>query len=105
MKPDIGVVISGHTHAEYLCYRLVVEPGHLTPLAGDPTTSAIVEQYKTAVAVTANRIVGRISVTFTNSAQGPQGEMTAGNLVADAQLAARTTGIVIVIRRRRRHAV
>ena len=132
LDPDIGVVISGHTHAEYLCTitngsqtRLITsasafsrvltdatltisnDTGELktasaaneivqssssqatfSPLPGDPTVAAIVDQYKTAVAVTANQIVGRITATFTNSPTAPYSEMTAGDLVADAQLAA-----------------
>lgn len=44
--------------------------GGIVVVAGSVNPDIGVEQYKTAVAVTANRIVGRISVTFTNSAQG-----------------------------------
>lgn len=132
LDPDIGVVISGHTHTEYVCTitngtqtRLITsasafgrvltdatltisnETGELklataanqivqssssqttfTPLPGDPTTSAIVAQYRTAVASTASAIVGHITANFTNTVQAPYGEMTAGDLVADAQLAA-----------------
>jgi 5'-nucleotidase len=133
LDTDIGVIISGHTHVEYVCTisdgaghtRLITSasafgrvltdatltisndtgelkgavaanaivssssnPTTFTALPGDPTTSQIVSQYKTAVAVSANQIVGRITSNFTNTSQNPLGEMTAGDLVADAQLAA-----------------
>ncbi len=135
LDPDIGVIISGHTHTEYVCTitngtqtRLITsasafarvltdatltisnDTGELklasavnqinssssnattfTALPGDPTTASIVAQYRTAVASTASAIVGRITASFTNSAQAPYGEMTAGDLVADAQLAATTS--------------
>lgn len=132
LDPRIGVVISGHTHTEYVCTfvdngrsRLVTsassfgrvltdatltisdDTGELksatavnsivesssnqatfTPLPGDPTTAGIVAQYRDAVAGQAGATVGRITAAFTNLSQSPYGEMTAGDLVADAQLAA-----------------
>lgn len=142
LDPSIGVIVSGHTHAEYMCtvttgattriigsaasqgkvlsdYTLTIDTvtGQLVSASGvnavvesssvlpnpsnsnyvqDPTkqhalTQQVVTQYTIAVAPVANEVIARITADFTNTAQNPFGEMTAGDLVADAQLAATTT--------------
>ena len=142
LDTSIGVVVSGHTHAEYMCtvttgsttriigsaasqgkvlsdYTLTIDTvtGTLVTATGvnavvqssnvapngtnsnyvqDPTkqhalTQQVVQQYTTAVAPVANEVIARITADFTNAVQNPFGEMTAGDLVADAQLAATVT--------------
>ena len=51
------------------------------------TTKDVVAQYKTAVSPLANAVVGTITAPMTNQANAA-GEMQAGDLIADAQLAA-----------------
>lgn len=55
--------------------------------AADPTTKALVDRYVTASASEAARIVGRLSGPATRELTEDR-EQTAGNLIADAQLAA-----------------
>jgi 5'-nucleotidase len=141
LDPAIRVVVSGHTHASYVCtyhkpdgtgvlltsagrsgmmitdIRLGLRPGGQVPevrgadnvpvqgegftaggkrvpissafrrFAADPATAALVERYVQASAAEAQRVVGRLSAPVTKEAS-PNREFTAGNLVADAQLAA-----------------
>lgn len=56
-------------------------------IANDPTVKNVVAAYKTAVSPLANAVVGTITAGMTNSANAA-GEMEAGDLIADAQLAA-----------------
>jgi 5'-nucleotidase len=141
LDPAIRVVISGHTHASYVCtyrkpdgtgvlltsagrsgimitdIRLGVRPGGQVPevraadnilvqgegfsaggkqvavspafrrFEADPATAALVGRYVQASQAEAQRVVGRLSAPVTK-AESPDREFTAGNLVADAQLAA-----------------
>ena len=141
LDPAIRVVISGHTHASYVCtyrkpdgtsvlltsagrsgmmitdIRLGLRPGGEVPKVRaadnilvqgesfssggkqvaispafrrfdpDPATAALVARYVQASQAEAQRVVGRLSGTVTKEAS-PDREFTAGNLVADAQLAA-----------------
>ncbi|MEV0597038.1 bifunctional metallophosphatase/5'-nucleotidase [Nonomuraea cavernae] len=57
----------------------------------DPEISAFVQTWKDRVAPVANKPVGTISADLTNTAT-PSGESPLGNLIADGQLAATTTG-------------
>lgn len=56
-------------------------------IAADPAIRDIVSSYKAAVSPIANQVVATISAEMTNSANAA-GEMQAGDLIADAQLAA-----------------
>ena len=141
LDPAIRVVISGHTHASYVCtyrkpdgtnvlltsagrsgmmitdIRLGLRAGGQVPevrsvdnvlvqgegfTAGgkqvaispafrrfdpDPAAAALVARYVQASQAEAQRVVGRLSAPVTKDAS-PDREFTAGNLVADAQLAA-----------------
>jgi 5'-nucleotidase len=53
----------------------------------DPAVQAVVDQYVTASAPLANRVIGRIQGDLTR-AGSPRGESTLGDVIADAQLAA-----------------
>lgn len=140
LDPAIQVVISGHTHASYVCtyrkpdgtsvlltsagrsgimitdIRLGLRPGGETPevhsadnilvqgegftqgdrpvevtpafrrFDADPATAALVARYVEASRAEAQRVVGRLSSAVTKDLS-PDREFTAGNLVADAQLA------------------
>ncbi|HET7816011.1 MAG TPA: bifunctional metallophosphatase/5'-nucleotidase [Sphingomicrobium sp.] len=141
LDPAIDVVISGHTHAAYICevpraararpvlltsagrygtlisdIRLTFAPGGalaghraenvivqgegymagnvpvpVTPayprFAADPATKALVDRYAAAAAPEAARAVGKLAGPVTRT-ETQDREQTAGNLVADAQLAA-----------------
>jgi len=141
LDPAIDVVISGHTHAAYVCevrqaararpvlltsagrygtlisdIRLTFAPdgtlaGHradnvivqgegyaagnsavpVSPafprFAADPATKALVDRYAAAAAPEAARVVGKLAGPVTRALTEDR-EQTAGNLVADAQLAA-----------------
>ncbi len=141
LDPAIDVVVSGHTHAAYICelarpdrsrpllltsagrygtlitdIRLTVHPVHgvtaqradnvivqgagfragaaeiatnatFPVFAADARTSALVSRYAAASAEAASRVVGRLSGPATREA-GEDREHAAGNLIADAQLAA-----------------
>jgi 5'-nucleotidase len=140
LDPAIDLVVSGHTHASYICelpraggrprlltsaarhgtmitdIRLRFDPdGRLTGhsaenivvqgegftsatgtvpvapsiprFAADPQTRALVERYAAAAAPEAGRVVGRLTGPVTR-AENAHREQTAGNLIADAQLAA-----------------
>ena len=141
LDPAIRVVVSGHTHASYVCtyrkpdgtdvlltsagrsgmmitdIRLGVRPGGQVPevrgvnnipvqgegfTAGgkqvqvspafrrfdpDPAAAALVARYVQASQAEAQRMVGRLSAAVTKEVSADR-EFTAGNLVADAQLAA-----------------
>jgi 5'-nucleotidase len=139
LDPDIGLIVSGHTHAEYMCtittgavtriigsasnqgtilsdYTLNIDSsdGKLVSASGvntivlsssvapnstntnyvqdpskqDADTQAVVAQYAGAIAPVANVVVGRVTADILNSTVNPFREMTAGDLVADAMLAA-----------------
>ena len=145
LDPAIGVVVSGHTHAAYICeraraeggapvlltsagrygtlitdLRLTVDParglvsrradnvivqgegfGDVAPnnaarrFDADAATKALVDRYVAAARPEAARVVGRLAGTATRKAD-EDGETSAGNLVADAQLAAaRGAGAVV----------
>jgi len=142
LDPAIDVVVSGHTHAAYICER--ARPGGGAPImltsagrygtlitdlrltidsgdrrtsrgvvakranniivqgegfgetvlsdaaprfAADPATKALVERYVAAAQPEAARVVGRLSGTATRKSDEDR-EISAGNLIADAQLAA-----------------
>ena len=137
LDPAIDVVVSGHTHAAYICERprpgggapiLLTSAGRygtlitdlrltVDPVRGlvmrradnvivqgegfgevavstaaprfdaDPATSALVERYVTAARPEAARVVGRLSGVALRKADEDR-ESSAGNLIADAQLAA-----------------
>ena len=137
LDPAIGVVISGHTHAAYICerarpgggapvlltsagrygtmitdLRLTIDParglvarradnviaqgegfGTIQPsavvpaFAPDPATKALVDRYVAAARPEASRIVGRLSGIAERKADADR-ESSAGNFIADAQLAA-----------------
>lgn len=140
LDPEIDVVVSGHTHAAYICeiprpgarpllvtsagqygtlltdIRLTFSPdgtlvGHRAdniivqgegytagsttvatvpgfPIyAADAATKALVDRYVAASASEAARVVGSLSGPVTREVT-EDGEQTAGNLIADAQLAA-----------------
>jgi 5'-nucleotidase len=137
LDPAIGVVVSGHTHAAYICeraragggtpilltsagrygtlitdLRLTVDPARglvarradnvivqgeaygdvaLNDAAprfdADAATKALVERYVAAAKPEAARIVGRMSGVALRKADQDR-ESSAGNLIADAQLAA-----------------
>src|SRR4029450_3078998 len=53
----------------------------------DPQVQQVVNQYVTAAAPLANRVIGRIQGDLTRTGS-PQGESTLGDVIADAQLAA-----------------
>jgi 5'-nucleotidase len=57
------------------------------PSKEDPQVQAVVQQYVTAAAPLANRIIGRIQGDLTRSGS-PRGESTLGDVIADAQLVA-----------------
>ena len=57
------------------------------PSKEDPQVQAVVNQYVTAAAPLANRVIGRIRGDLTRTAS-PRGESTLGDVIADAQLAA-----------------
>jgi 5'-nucleotidase len=57
------------------------------PSKEDPQVQAVVNQYVTASAPLANRVIGRIQGDLTR-AGSPRGESTLGDVIADAQLAA-----------------
>lgn len=122
----VDLVISGHTHAPYVC-RLPNAQGRLIPVTSasafgrvltdidlklDPKTrdvlevravnrlvdrrelppdakvAAIVQGYDTLVRPRAAVVIGSIAVELPNAAVDPACNMPAGDLVADAQLAA-----------------
>jgi 5'-nucleotidase len=56
-------------------------------IAANPTVQNVVAQYNTAVSPLANRVLATITAGMTNTANAA-GEMEAGDLIADAQLAA-----------------
>ena len=56
-------------------------------IAANPTVRDVVAQYNTAVSPLANQVLGTITAGMTNTANAA-GEMEAGDLIADAQLAA-----------------
>jgi 5'-nucleotidase len=137
LDPDIKVIISAHTHAEYRCTittgnvtrlitsaasfgrilsdvtltvddktgelvgssadNIIVDNALNTPGPGvvrqpdpskeDPRVKAVVDQYVTASAPLANRVIGRIQGDLTRTGS-PLGESTLGDVIADAQLAA-----------------
>jgi 5'-nucleotidase len=137
LDPAIGVVVSGHTHAAYICERaragggapvLLTSAGRygtlitdlrltIDPVRGliarradnvivqgegygdiplsnearrfdaDAATKALVDRYVAAARPEAARVVGRLAGTATRKADDDR-ESSAGNLVADAQLAA-----------------
>ena len=137
LDPAIGVVVSGHTHAAYICerpragggapilltsagrygtlitdLRLMVDPirgllshradnvivhgegvgevavsAAVSRVAADPATAALVKRYVAAARPEAARVVGRLSGVALRKADEDR-ESGAGNLVADAQLAA-----------------
>ncbi len=137
LDPAIDAVVSGHTHAAYICQRarpsggspllltsagrygtlitdmrLTIDPARgvvarradnvivqgegfgdvalsdASPrFAADPATSALVDRYVAAARPEAARVVGRLAGTATR-AQDADREISAGNLIADAQLAA-----------------
>lgn len=62
-------------------------PTILADIAAEPTVKNIVAQYKAAAAPLANQVIATISTGMTNTANAA-GEMEAGDLIADAQLAA-----------------
>ncbi|HEX6218354.1 MAG TPA: 5'-nucleotidase C-terminal domain-containing protein, partial [Sphingomicrobium sp.] len=139
LDPAIDLVVSGHTHAAYICelprsnarpllltsagrygtlitdIRLAFGPdrtlqGHradnvivqgegytfgnniVAPVpaypiyAADPATKALVDRYVAAAAPEAARVIGRLDGTATRALSDDR-EQTAGNLVADSQLA------------------
>jgi 5'-nucleotidase len=57
------------------------------PSKEDPQVKAVVDQYVTAAAPLANRVIGRIQGDLTRTGS-PLGESTLGDVIADAQLAA-----------------
>jgi 5'-nucleotidase len=57
------------------------------PSKEDPQVQAVVQQYVSAAAPLANRVIGRIQGDLTR-AGSPRGESTLGDVIADAQLAA-----------------
>jgi 5'-nucleotidase len=57
------------------------------PSKEDPQVQQVVNQYVTAAAPLANRVIGRIQGDLTR-APSPRGESTLGDVIADAQLAA-----------------
>ena len=137
LDPAIDAVVSGHTHAAYICER--TRPGGGTPIlltsagrygtlitdlrliidpvrgvvakradniivqgegfgdvllsdaaprfAADPATKLLVDRYVVAAKPEAARVVGRLSGSATRK-QDADREISAGNLIADAQLAA-----------------
>jgi 5'-nucleotidase len=137
LDPEIKVIVSAHTHAEYRCTytsngvtRLITSassfgrvlsditltvdnkndklvsasannilirnalntpgPGiarQADPSLADPTVQALVNQYVTASAPLANRVVGHIQGDLTRTGS-PFGESTLGDVIADGQLAA-----------------
>jgi 5'-nucleotidase len=137
LDPAIGVVVSGHTHAAYICeraragggapilltsagrygtlitdLRLTVDPvrglvarkadnvivqgesfgdvalsAAAPRFAADPATKVLVDRYVAAAKPEAARIVGRLSGIATRTLDADR-ESSAGNLIADAQLAA-----------------
>lgn len=56
------------------------------PAKVDPQVKTIADKYRAAVAPIANRVVGSITATITNS-PAPNGESAMGDVIADAQLA------------------
>ncbi len=58
-----------------------------TAIANDPSVKNVVAAYKAAVSPLANAVVGSITAGMSNAANAA-GEMEAGDLIADAQLAA-----------------
>jgi 5'-nucleotidase len=56
------------------------------PAKVDPAVKAIADRYRTAVAPIANRVVGTISASITNT-NNAAGESALGDVIADAQLA------------------
>lgn len=139
LDPAVDLIISGHTHAAYLCELprpgrppllltsagqygtlitdirltfaadgtlrksagenvIVQGAGYSTTAANvpavrsfpvfpaDPETKTLVNRYAAAAAPQAARVVGRLSGPVTREERN--GEQTAGNLIADAQLAA-----------------
>ena len=137
LDPAIDAVVSGHTHAAYICerarpgggipvlltsagrygtlitdLRLIVDPvrgvvakradnvivqgevfGEVSlsdaapRFTADPATKALVDRYVAAAKPEAARIIGRLLGSATRK-QDADREISAGNLIADAQLAA-----------------
>jgi 5'-nucleotidase len=59
------------------------------PSKADPVVKKVVDQYVTASAPLANKVIGRAQGDLTRAAS-PQGESALGDVIADAQLAATT---------------
>ena len=59
----------------------------IADITADPSVKNVVAQYKAAAAPLANQVIATISTAMTNTANAA-GEMEAGDLIADAQLAA-----------------
>ena len=89
---DIDVTIDPRTRdivAVAPTNRLVdrTDPAILAAIAADPTVKNIVDGYNALVSPLANQVVATIKAPLPNTASAA-GEMPAGDLIADAQLAA-----------------
>jgi len=115
---DVDLFITGHTHSAYNCVidgRPVTSASSFGRLVTDIDLSlsnrgeirevrannrvitqdvapaaditALIERYRTFAAPLANRVIGRVAADLTRTADD-SGESTAGNAIADAQLAA-----------------
>ena len=89
---DIDVQLDPKTHdviGVAPTNRLVdrTDPAINAAIAADPTVRNIVNSYNALVSPLANAVVATIATALPNSANGA-GEMPAGDLIADAQLAA-----------------
>lgn len=73
-----------------------------TPRVADPTkvatdVQALADFYNTLAAPKANKVIGRIAGDMLKETQTPLGELPAGDLIADSQLAAtKTTGNAVI---------
>jgi 5'-nucleotidase len=56
------------------------------PAKEDPTVKAVVDQYVTAAAPLANKVIGKITGDLTRTDTNGTGETTLGDVIADAQL-------------------